>query len=129
MLHTAERINGRILWGNMHLLFWLSLIPFATGWMGENHFAALPTALYGCLLFLAACAYTILQALIIREHGPGSKLKRAVGKDAKGKLSAALYLVAIAFTFVSPWISWAIYVFVALLWLAPDRRIEAMLKS
>ena len=129
MLHTAERINGRILWANMHLLFWLSLVPFTTGWMGENHFAALPTALYGCVLFLAACAYTILQGLIIREHGPGSQLKRAVGRDAKGKLSAALYLVAIGFTFVSPWISWAIYVFVALLWLAPDRRIESVLNS
>jgi uncharacterized membrane protein len=127
MLQATERINGRILWANLHLLFWLSLVPFTTGWMGENHFASLPTAAYGLVLLLAAVAYTILQSAIIAHHGASSKLAAAVGGDAKGRLSLALYAVAIPLAFVREWISDAIYVFVALMWLVPDRRIEARL--
>ncbi len=125
MLHTAERINGRILWANLHLLFWLSLVPFATGWMGENHVAPLPTALYGAVLLFAALAYTILQQAIVKEHGPESRLRQAVGRDAKGKISLALYVASIPLAFLNPWISIAIYVTVAMIWLVPDRRIES----
>ena len=128
MLQATERINGRILWANLHLLFWLSLVPFTTGWMGENHFAPLPTAIYGVVLLLAAVAYTILQAAIIAHHGPSSKLAAAVGGDTKGRLSLALYAAAIPLAFVEEWISDAIYVFVALMWLVPDRRIESRLE-
>jgi uncharacterized membrane protein len=127
MLQATQRINGRILWANLHLLFWLSLVPFATGWMGENHFAPLPTAVYGVVLLLAAVAYTILQATIIAYEGPSSKLAAAVGGDTKGRLSLALYAAAIPLAFVQEWISDAIYVFVALMWLVPDRRIEGKL--
>ena len=129
MLHTAERINGKILWANLHLLFWLSLVPFATGWMGENHVAPLPTALYGTILLFAAVAYTILQAAIVREHGPESKLRRAVGSDAKGKLSVSLYVAAIPLAFLNPWIAIGIYVVVVAIWLVPDRRIESRTRS
>jgi uncharacterized membrane protein len=129
MLHAADRINGKILWANLHLLFWLSLVPFVTGWMGENHFASLPTAVYGGVLLLAGVAYTILQAAIIRAHGPGSKLAAAVGRDLKGKLSAGLYAAAIPLAFVHEWIADGIYVFVALMWLVPDRRIESKLRE
>ncbi|MGH2399460.1 MAG: TMEM175 family protein [bacterium] len=129
LTYTAERINGRILWANMHLLFWLSLVPFVTGWMGENHFAPLPTAVYGGVLLMAAVAWTILQRAIIAQHGRTSKLASAVGRDAKGKLSAALYVLAIPLAFVNQWISDGIYVFVALMWFIPDRRIEALLKD
>ena len=129
MLHAAERINGKILWANLHLLFWLSLVPFVTGWMGENHFASLPTAVYGGVLLLAGVAYTILQAAIIGAHGPGSKLAAAVGRDLKGKLSAGLYAAAIPLAFVHEWIADGIYVFVALIWLVPDRRIESKLRE
>ncbi len=125
MLHTADRINGKILWANLHLLFWLSLVPFVTAWMGENHFASVPAAVYGGVLLMAAIAYTILKETIIAEHGPGSKLAAAVGTDTKGKLSLALYAAAIALAFVNQWISDGIYVFVALMWLVPDRRIES----
>jgi len=125
MLHATERINGAILWANLHLLFWLSLVPFATGWMGENHLAPLPTALYGVLLLMAAISYTILQATIIAHQGPQSKLREAVGSDLKGKISIASYVAAIPLAFVSPWIATSLYVFVALLWLVPDRRIES----
>jgi TMEM175 potassium channel family protein len=124
MLHTSERVVGKILWANLHLLFWLSLVPFVTGWMGENHFAPLPTAVYGAVLLMAGLAYTILQSTIIAQQGPGSKLAAAVGNDVKGKLSAALYAVAIPLAFVHQWISDAIYVLVALMWLVPDPRIE-----
>lgn len=124
MLHASERINGGILWANLHLLFWLSLIPFATGWMGENHFAPAPTAVYGMVLFLAAVAYTILSRAIIGEHGPDSRIARAVGRDFKGWLSLALYALAIPSAFVQPWIAHAIYVAVAVMWLVPDPRIE-----
>ena len=129
MLYVAEHINGKILWANMHLLFWLSLIPFATGWMGENHFAPLPTAVYGGALLAAAIAYYILQKLIIAEQGSGSKLKAAVGKDLKGKLSPLIYIVAIALAFVNQWISDGLYVLVALIWLIPDKRIESKLNE
>lgn len=127
MLLTLTKVTGPILWGNLHLLFWLSLIPFATGWMGENHFAVAPTALYGAVLFMAAIAYSILQQLIIRSQGKDSLLKRAVGNDWKGKLSPMLYVFAILTAFRSPRISQILYVFVALLWLVPDRRIENVL--
>jgi uncharacterized membrane protein len=127
LLHATTRINGRILWANMHLLFWLSLIPFVTGWMGENHFASAPTAAYGVVLLFAAIAYYVLQTLIKSEEGPGSRISLALGADLKGKLSPVLYLVAIPMAFVLQWISEAIYVFVALLWLIPDRRIESKL--
>ncbi len=127
MLYVTEHINGKILWANMHLLFWLSLIPFVTGWMGENHFAALPTAVYGGVLLAAAIAYYILQKLIIRQEGPHSRLKAAIGRDVKGKLSPVIYAVAIAMAFVNQWVSDALYVLVALIWLIPDRRIEATL--
>jgi uncharacterized membrane protein len=127
MLHAADRINGKILWANLHLLFWLSLLPFTTGWMGQNHFAPLPTAAYGVDLFMAAIAYTILQNAIVAEHGPHSRLGSAIGRDTKGKLSLALYAAAIALAFVNQWISDAIYVVVVLMWLIPDRRIESRL--
>jgi len=129
LLHATTRVNGRILWANLHLLFWLSLVPFTTGWMGENHFAPLPSAAYGAVLLLAAVAYTILQRAIIAEQGPGSRLAAAVGGDRKGKVSLALYLAAIPLAFVREWIADALYVAVALLWLVPDRRIEARLRE
>jgi uncharacterized membrane protein len=125
MLHTCERISGGILWANLHLLFWLSLVPFGTYWMGENHLAPLPTALYGIVLFAAGVAYLILQNAIIRRQGPHSKLREWIGKDAKGKLSALFYLLAIGVAFVRPLLSQALYVCVAGMWLIPDRRIEA----
>jgi uncharacterized membrane protein len=128
LLYACEQVDGAILWANMHLLFWLSLIPFATGWMGENHFSALPTALYGVALLMPAIAYYLLQSLIIRLHGRDGVLARAVGADMKGKVSPALYLSAIALAFVAPWGAQAIYVGVALLWLVPDRRIEKVLR-
>jgi uncharacterized membrane protein len=129
MLYMTEHINGKILWANMHLLFWLSLVPFVTGWMGENHFAALPTAVYGGVLLAAAVAYYVLQQLIIAQQGPHSKLKAALGKDLKGKISPVIYVVAIVMAFVNQWVSDALYVLVALMWLIPDRRIEAKLNE
>jgi uncharacterized membrane protein len=125
MLHTLERISGGILWANLHLLFWLSLVPFATAWMSESHSSALPTAGYGFVLLAAGVAYLILQTAIIRSQGPNSKLRRLLGHDVKGKASAVLYIAAIAVAFVNTRFSQAIYVFVALSWLVPDRRIEA----
>jgi TMEM175 potassium channel family protein len=127
MLHTVERINGKILWANLHLLFWLSLVPVTTHWMGENHVAPLPTALYGAVLLLAAIAWRILQSSIVALQGPGSTLAAAVGKDKKGWISLGLYAVAVPSAFLRPWISTAIYVAVALMWLVPDRRIESTL--
>ncbi len=127
MLHVTREVTGSILWANLHLLFWLSLIPFVTAWMGENHFAAVPTALYGVILLMAAIAYEILQRRIVVHEGPQSVLASAVGRDLKGKLSPLLYLTAIACAFVNQWISDAIYVAVALMWLVPDRRIERKL--
>ena len=127
LLHAADRINGRILWANLHLLFWLSLIPFVTGWMGENHFAALPTAMYGADLFMAAIAYRVLQGTIVGAQGTGSRLAAALGRDLKGILSPILYVIAIPMAFFEHWVSYGIYVAVALMWLVPDRRIEARL--
>ena len=129
MLYVTDEINGKILWANMHLLFWLSLIPFVTGWMGENHFAPLPTAVYGVVMLAASIAYYILQKMIIVQQGANSKLKAAVGKDIKGKLSPLIYVVAIALAFVNQWISDGLYVLVALMWLIPDRRIESQLNE
>ena len=127
MLHAGSRVTGAMLWANLHLLFWLSLFPFATGWMGENYFTAVPTALYGVVLLMAAIAYYVLEQTIIRAQGPNSILKKAVGRDLKGKLSPALYIVAIVVTLWSPWIAEAIFVAIALIWLVPDRRIEHVL--
>ncbi|HQR20887.1 MAG TPA: TMEM175 family protein [Burkholderiaceae bacterium] len=127
MLHASNRVSGRVLWANLHLLFWLSLFPFATGWMGENHFAATPSALYGVVLLMAACAYWMLQQAIIATEGPASILRTAVGADWKGKLSPLLYIVAIISARFAPWLAQAIYVAVALIWLIPDRRIERVL--
>ncbi len=127
MLHATARVDGRILWANLHLLFWLSLVPFVTGWMGENHFASVPTALYGVVLLLAAVAYTILQGTIISAEGKASRLAAAVGRDSKGKLSIAMYAAAIPLAFVREWIADLLFVGVALIWLVPDRRIERRL--
>ena len=129
MLHAVHTVTGSVLWANLHLLFWLSLIPFTTGWMGENHFATLPAALYGFVLLMAAIAYWLLQQRIIVAQGEGSLLKRAIGQDWKGKLSPVLYVSAIVLAFVSSWLAVAIYAFVALIWLAPDRRIERILTA
>lgn len=127
MLHTVKRVSGGMLWANLHLLFWLSLLPFATGWMGENHLAAMPSALYGVVLLMAAIAYWILQSLIIRTQGADSVLRRAVGGDWKGKLSPFMYLTAIVLTFWSQLATQLLYLAVALIWLIPDRRIEHQL--
>jgi uncharacterized membrane protein len=127
MLHTCSVVTGAMLCANLHLLFWLSLFPFATGWMGENHFTAAPTVLYGVVLLMAAIAYYLLQQTIIRAQGEGSILKKAVGRDWKGRLSPVLYLVAIVATLRSPWIAQAVYVVAALIWLIPDKRIEKAL--
>jgi uncharacterized membrane protein len=127
MLHATKQVSGSTLWANLHLLFWLSLVPFVTGWMGENHFAAMPSALYGVVLLMAAIAYWILQGRIIAAQGSDSPLKTAVGRDLKGKISPLLYIIAIPSAFVSQWISGGIYVLVALIWLVPDRRIERVL--
>jgi len=127
MLHSTTRVSGCILWANLHLLFWLSLFPFATGWMGENHLAPLPTATYGGVLLMAAIAYWMLQRAIIIQQGADSLLARAIGNDWKGKLSPALYLAAIPLAFVNPWIANGVYVLVAVLWFVPDRRIERVL--
>jgi uncharacterized membrane protein len=127
MFHATKHVTGGMLWANLHLLFWLSLLPFATGWMGENHWARMPTAAYGFVLFMAAVAYYILQRVIIADQGAGSLLAAAIGADWKGKLSPILCFVAIPLSFAIPWIAIAIYVCVALLWLIPDRRIERVL--
>jgi len=124
LLHTCRQVNGAILWANTHLLFWLSLIPFATAWLGENHVAALPTALYGVALLMPAIAYVLLQTAIVRVNGADSSLAQALGADLKGKISPLIYIAGIALAFVNPWFSIALYVLVALIWLIPDRRIE-----
>jgi uncharacterized membrane protein len=129
MLQMTDRINGGILWANLHLLFWLSLVPFVTGWMGENHYAPLPTAVYGAVLMLAGVAYFILEKAIIAVQGPGSRLAAALGKDTKARISVVLYAIAIPMAFVHQAISEGIYVVVALTWLVPDRRIEARLED
>jgi uncharacterized membrane protein len=129
MLHATTRVDGRILWANLHLLFWLSLVPFVTRWMGENHLAPVPTAAYGAVLLLAAVSWTFLQRAIIALDGDDSKLAAAVGRDVKGKASLALYGAAVPLAFVQAQIAAGIFVLVALIWLVPDRRIEAALKE
>ena len=124
LLHTLHTVNGKVLWANLHILFWLSLVPFATGWMGENHFAMLPTALYGFILLMAAIAYIILQNTILKTLGDGSVLANAVGKDCKGKVSLGLYVLALLVCPYNSWVAQACYVAVAILWFIPDRRIE-----
>ena len=126
MLHTVQRVTGGILWANLHLLFWLSLVPFTTAWMSENHFSTWPTFAYGLVLLLAAISYSLLQTCVIRTHGAQSLLAKAIGGDLKGKLSPVLYLAALALGFVATWIALAIYALVALMWLIPDRRIEKL---
>ena len=129
MMHTVKHVTGDILWANLHLLFWLSLVPFVTGWMGENHFAQMPLALYGIILLMAAVAYYILQTRIIINHSPDSLLSKAIGKDLKGKASPILYVIAIGSTWINPWIAGGIYIFVALMWIVPDKRIEIIFKN
>jgi uncharacterized membrane protein len=127
LFQSTERVTGGILWANLHLLFWLSLFPFATAWVGENHLAPTPVAVYGFVLLMAALAWYVLQRAIIKQQGRDSLLAAAIGKDCKGKLSPVFYLAAIPLAFVSVWISIGLYVFVALMWLVPDRRIERVL--
>lgn len=129
MLHTVKHVNGGILWANLHMLFWLSLIPFVTGWMGENEFTTATVFSYGIVLLMAAIAYWILQRLIIKSHGKDSILAKALGKNTKGNISPILYIIGIACSFYSVWISGAIYILVAIMWLVPDRRIERTLKK
>ena len=127
LLQAARQVSGRVLWANLLLLFWLSLFPFFTGWMGENHFASLPTALYGVVVLMAAYSYVGLQRAIVAADGASSPLARAVGADRKGLVSRLLYMAAIAGAFIRPWIAWTLYVAVALMWFVPDRRIERVL--
>ena len=124
MLHAVQHVTGSVLWANLHLLFWLSLVPFVTGWMSENHFAAVPVAMYGVVLLMAGVAYYILARILVAQHGRDSLLARAFGKDVKGIASMVLYAIAIALAFVTPWLAGAIYVVVAIMWLVPDPRIE-----
>ena len=124
MLHAVQRINGPILWANLHLLFWLSLIPFVTRWTGENNFAATPVSMYGVVFLMAAIAYYILMHALIRHHGKDSPLARAVGNDFKGKISVVIYAIAILLAFINRWVAFGLYCLVALLWVIPDRRIE-----
>ena len=129
LLHAVEHVNGRVLWANLHLLFWLSLVPFATGWMGENHFAAWPVALYGAVLLSAAIAYFILTRVLVSYHGHDSALAKALGGDFKGKVSVVFYAAAIPLAFVNSWLACGLYVLVAIMWLVPDRRIERTLNE
>ena len=124
LLHTAKHVTGGILWANLHLLFWLSLVPFVTAWMGENHFEPRPVALYGVVMLMSGVAYYILTVTLIRHHGPESALREAVGKDFKGVMSVAMYAIAIALSFINHWVALAIYWIIAVVWLIPDRRIE-----
>ena len=129
MMHTVKKVSGSILWANLHLLFWLSLVPFVTDWMGENNFAPVPIALYGIVLLMAAIAYFLLQGQILSVDGKDSLLAKAIGKDLKGKISPILYLVAILLSYFNQWIAVAIYVLVALIWLVPDKRIERIMAN
>ncbi len=124
LLHATEKVNGLVLWANLHLLFWLSLVPFVTGWMGENHFAKLPMAAYGLVLCMAGMAYYLLSRALVRHHGKSSKLALAVGKDRKGLISLVVYLVAMPISFWFEWVSFSLYIAVAIMWFIPDRRIE-----
>jgi uncharacterized membrane protein len=128
MMHVCERVNGAVLWANLHLLFWLSLVPFVTRWLGESHLAPLATAVYGVVLLMAAVAWLILQGRIVALEGPASGLARAIGRDLKGKASAACYVAAISLAFVEPWVSAGLFIAVALMWLVPDRRFEALVR-
>jgi uncharacterized membrane protein len=127
LLHASKHISGGVLWANLNLLFWLSLLPFATAWMGDSHFSALPSAVYGFVLLMAAIAYYVLQSCLVAREGPDSLLRRAIGSDWKGKLSLLIYVIAMGSVFVAPWIAQCLYALVALMWLAPDRRIERAL--
>jgi len=127
LLHTVHKVGGGILWANLHLLFWLSLFPFSTGWMGENHFATLPTAIYGFNLFMAGLAYWVLVKCLVAVEGKESLLAKAIGKDVKGKISVVFYLIGIVSAFYVNWVAQAFYVIVALIWLVPDKRIEKVL--
>lgn len=129
LLHAAQRIDGRVLWANLHLLLWLSLVPFTTGWVGEHPAAAVPTAIYGVVFLMAGVAWLLLQTALVRRNGPDSLLAHAVGRDMKGKASALLYAMAIGLAFVDTWIADGLYVLVALIWFVPDRRIERALES
>ncbi len=129
LLHAVKLVNGPILWANLHLLFWLSLVPFVTAWMGENHFSGLPVALYGVVLIMAAIAYYILSRALIAHHGSDSLLANAVGSDFKGKISVVIYALAIPLSFVNQWLAFGLYVAVAAIWFIPDRRIEKTIKS
>lgn len=127
LMHTVTKVSAGILWANLHLLFWLSLVPFVTGWMGENHFMPNTMALYGIILLMAALAYFLLQSIIINSHGKDSLLAKAIGRDIKGKISPVLYILGIATSWFNPWISGAFYILVALIWLIPDKRIETVI--
>jgi uncharacterized membrane protein len=129
MLHAAEKVNGRILWANLYLLFWLSLVPFVTGWMGENHFAALPVALYGVVMLMAGLAYAVLARILAAHHGKDSRLAVAIGRDYKGITSILIYAIAILLSFFNSWVAFALYVLVATIWFIPDRRIEKKLAA
>jgi len=129
MLHAVQHVNGKVLWANMHLLFWLSLVPFVTAWMGENHFSQWPVILYGFVLLMAGTAYYILSQILIHMHGRNSALATAIGSDRKGKLSVVIYVLAIILSFVHTWISMALYAFVAMIWFIPDKRIERKLEN
>jgi uncharacterized membrane protein len=129
MFHAVQKINGAVLWANLHLLFWLSLLPAVTHWIGASHLSAWPTALYGVVLFMAAIAYFILTRVLINHHGPDSPLAKAMGRDLKGKLSVVIYLAGVVLAFFAPWISVALYTFAAAIWFVPDTRIEHVLES
>jgi uncharacterized membrane protein len=129
LLQAARQVDGKVLWANLHLLFWLSLLPFVTGWMGENHFEALPSAMYGFVLLMAGFAYSLLARALVAVEPGESLLRKALGKDAKGKISLAFYAIAIPLAFFNPWIAQLIYVVVALMWLVPDRRIERLMAT
>ncbi|PGL71840.1 TMEM175 family protein [Bacillus sp. AFS055030] len=129
MIYTLQKVTGSIMWANLHLLFWLSLIPFASGWMGENHYKPYPTMLYGVILLMTAIAYFILQSIIIQKEGKNSKLKRAIGNDWKGKTSVICYFSAVCTSLIWPWFAQIIYVIVAIMWLLPDRRIEKVIQN
>ena len=129
MFHAVHHVNGATLWANLHLLFWLSLVPFVTGWMDETHFAPLQVAAYGAVLLCAACAYTILTVVLVANHGKDSLLAKALGRDFKGKISLAIYVIAIALAFAWPWIACGLYALVAAIWLCPDRRFEKLFEG
>ena len=129
LFHAVKKVSGAVLWGNLHLLFWLSLVPFVTGWMGENHFAPLPVAIYGVVLLMAGVAYFVLTILLVKDHGRDSPLATALGRDWKGKISVVIYAIAIPLAFWNQWLAIALYIVVAVIWFVPDRRMERVLKD